>query len=121
MRSRRGRESAGDDPVGSGGGPSERTWGVSADLTGEALEAALGLWDHREARFGLRQMRAALRPHVSFLVGESDQPAELARTREGAALLGLPAGAVEPGRLATPDVEALLERVRALTRGWSRP
>jgi 2'-5' RNA ligase len=60
-------------------GPSPRTYGISSDLAGEGAAIAHAMWDRLEARFGLRAMRAAASPHVSFLVGESDAPAELGR------------------------------------------
>ena len=59
-------------------GPSPRTYGICSELADEAGRTALGLWDHLEARYGLRQVRAAARPHVSYLVGESDRASDLA-------------------------------------------
>jgi 2'-5' RNA ligase superfamily len=67
------------------GEPSARTYGISADLTGEAAREALRMWDYLEERYGLRGSQAALRPHVSYLIGESGQPAALAGALEGIA------------------------------------
>src|SRR5262245_38907135 len=58
-------------------GPSPRTYGICCDVRGEAGATALALWDHLTSAYGLREARAAGRPHVSYLVGESDRPAAL--------------------------------------------
>lgn len=50
--------------------PPETTYGICSSLTGEARDAATALWDHLERRYGLVEARAALDPHVSYLVGE---------------------------------------------------
>lgn len=54
--------------------PGPRTHGVCSVLTGEAYAGAMALWDHLEYRHGLREVRAAIHPHVSYIVGECGQP-----------------------------------------------
>jgi hypothetical protein len=69
------REPGGSAPL----GPSPLTYGVSSDLSGAALAGALALWSRLGERLGLAEARAALAPHVSYLVGESDRPEDLLR------------------------------------------
>jgi 2'-5' RNA ligase len=53
------------------------TYAISADLTGEALDACFGLWSLLEDEFGLTGAQAAVRPHLTFVVGETREAAAL--------------------------------------------
>lgn len=67
----------------------ERRYGICSDLTGDASSNALAMWDLLERRHGLREVRAALRPHLSYLVGESSQSGALgAALARAAAAIG---------------------------------
>ena len=50
--------------------PPDTTYGICSDLGGEAQAAATTLWDHLERVYGLSEVRAAVHPHVSYLVGD---------------------------------------------------
>ncbi|HEX9372815.1 MAG TPA: 2'-5' RNA ligase family protein [Roseiflexaceae bacterium] len=50
------------------------TYAVSSDLTGEAYAAALAIWGEFEQRYGLTAARAAIHPHVTYVVGDCERP-----------------------------------------------
>ncbi|MEM8535060.1 MAG: 2'-5' RNA ligase family protein [Chloroflexota bacterium] len=62
------------------------TYGVSSDLTGNAYDAVMVLWRHLEHRYDLRMAQAAIRPHVTYVVGECRKPRALAKTLDQLAL-----------------------------------
>lgn len=78
--------------------PSRDTYGICSVLTGAAHAAAMAMWDHLERRHGLREVRAALHPHVTYLLGEASRPHAL-----GAALTPA-AAAIGP---TTVDIDGL--------------
>jgi 2'-5' RNA ligase len=61
------------------------TYGVSSDLTGEAYAAARSMWDGLERRYGLRAARAAIHPHITYVVGECPRPQSLVAALAGVA------------------------------------
>jgi 2'-5' RNA ligase len=67
---------------------------LSSDLTGEARAGCQALWDDLERKYGLREARAAVRPHVTYVVGCCENPDALAAV--------LPAAA---SRIAAFDIE----------------
>ncbi|HEU4753977.1 MAG TPA: 2'-5' RNA ligase family protein, partial [Armatimonadota bacterium] len=54
-----------------------RTYAVSSDLDSAAREQVLALWAGLERRFGLTRARAAIWPHVTYVVGQTNRPQEL--------------------------------------------
>jgi 2'-5' RNA ligase len=66
-------------------GPSEQTYGICSVLTGEAASATQALWDHLERHHGLRAVKAAIHPHLSYVVGECSRPGALAAALADAA------------------------------------
>ncbi|NOK61896.1 MAG: hypothetical protein GFH27_549289n409 [Chloroflexi bacterium AL-W] len=53
-------------------------YGVSSDLTGNAYDAVMVLWRYLENHYGLRMVQAAIRPHMTYVVGECRKPRALA-------------------------------------------
>lgn len=60
-------------------------YGVSSQLTGQAYDEALAIWDELERRYGLRAAQAAVHPHVTYVVGACDQPHTLVECLSAAA------------------------------------
>lgn len=87
--------------------PPDTTYGICSDLRGgEAQAAATTLWDHLERRYGLAEARAAIRPHVSYLVGEvtgGPVQVEALSTRVAAAASGIAPVEIEIGGVGVFD------------------
>lgn len=96
------------------------TYGVSSDLTGPAHAAVCAIWDELEQRYGLRAARAAVQPHVTYVVGECRERQAMAQRLSEAART-LPAIEVTIDGLgtfesATPVVFLRVLKTAALSR-----
>jgi 2'-5' RNA ligase len=52
-------------------------YAVVSHLSGEAQAEALATWELLERRYGVRAARAAVHPHMTYVVGEGDDPQAL--------------------------------------------
>jgi hypothetical protein len=102
----------------------ETICGVSSDLTGTAHGAVSAIWGHLERRHGLRAMRAAANPHVTYAVGVTDDPERLRGplTAAAAALAPFTVAIDGPGvfESARPVLFRRVRPSRALARASAR-